>query len=236
MFYSIHFSNHLQKDNCDYICKKYDMQRLITALVVLIAFSSCGPTIYKVQDFDDQTARHKTVAILPTEVNIQLRPNEMKKTTPEQISQAQENTGKDIQDKMYSWFLKRSDKFKYTVAFQDISKTNALLSQAGLLYSTMSTKTKEELCQLLGVDAIISSRAAMKKPMSDGAAIAIGVLIGSWGTTNDVQTSISINEGKKGELVWKYDYNATGSVGSSTDRLVNALMRNASRKFPYNAK
>lgn len=236
MFYSIHFSNHLQKDNCDYICKKYDMQRLITALVVLIAFSSCGPTIYKAQDFDDQTARHKTVAILPTEVNIQLRPNEMKKTTPEQINQVQENTGKDIQDKMYSWFLKRSDKFKYTVTFQDISKTNALLSQAGLLYSTMSTKTKEELCQLLGVDAIISSRVAMKKPMSDGAAIAIGVLIGSWGATNDVQTSISINEGKKGELVWKYDYNATGSVGSSTDRLVNALMRNASRKFPYNAK
>ena len=72
--------------------------------------------------------------------------------------------------------------------------------------------------------------------MSDGAAIAIGVLIGSWGATNDVQTSISINEGKKGDLVWKYDYDASGSVGSSTDRLVNALMRNASRKFPYNAK
>jgi len=212
------------------------MKKIITALTVLVIFASCGPTIYKAQNFDDQTASHKTVAILPAEVNIQLRPNEMKKTTPEQISQAKENTGKDIQDKMYSWFLKRSDKFKYTVSFQDISKTNALLNQADISYNSMVTKTKEELCQLLGVDAIISSRAAMKKPMSEGAAIAVGVLLGSWGSTNDVQTSINIHEGKKGELIWKYDYNVTGSVGSSTDRLVNALMRNASRKFPYNAK
>jgi uncharacterized protein YxeA len=212
------------------------MKKLFIALTALIIFASCGPTIYKAQNFDDQTASHKTVAILPSEVNIQLRPNEMKKTTPEQISQAQENTGKDIQDKMYSWFLKRSGKFKYTVSFQDVSKTNALLSQAGISYNSITTKTKEELCKLLGVDAVISSRAAMKKPMSDGAAIAVGVLVGAWGATNDVQTSISINEGKKGDLVWKYDYKASGSVGSSTDRLVDALMRNASRKFPYNAK
>ena len=198
--------------------------------------ASCGPKIYKTADFNDKTSAHKIVAILPTEVNIQLRPNEMKKTTPEQISQAQENTGRDIQDKMYSWFLKRSDKFKYTVTFQDISKTNALLSQAGLSGSSIAAKTKEQLCQILGVDAVISSRAAMKKPMSEGAAIAVGVIFGSFGSTNDVQTSISINEGKNGELVWKYDYNATGSIGSNTDRLVNGLMRNASRKFPYNAK
>jgi hypothetical protein len=212
------------------------MKRLIAAVSAIITMASCGPTIYKAQNFDSQTTSHKTVAILPSEVSIQLRPNETKKTTAEQIKQAEENTGKDIQDKMYSWFLKRSDKYKYTVSFQDISKTNALLSQAGISYNAMATKTKEELCQLLGVDAVISSRAAMKKPMSEGAAIAVGVLLGSWGSTNDVQTSISINEGKKGELVWKYDYNASGSVGSSTDRLVNALMRNASRKFPYNAK
>jgi hypothetical protein len=72
--------------------------------------------------------------------------------------------------------------------------------------------------------------------MSDDAALALGLIVGVWGSTNDVQTTISINEGKNGDIVWKYDYNATGSVGSNTDRLVNALMRNASKKFPYNDK
>lgn len=210
--------------------------KLIFFFALTITLISCGPTIYKVADFSEVTAKHKTVALLPTEVSMQLRPNEMKKTTPEQLNQMQEQTGKDIQDKMYSWFLKRSGKFKYTVTFQDISRTNALLAQANLTYATINTKTKDELARLLGVDAVISSRATMKKPMSEGAAVALGLLVGAWGNTNNVQTSISINEGIKGDLVWKYDYTASGSVGSNTDNLVNALMRNASKKFPYNAK
>lgn len=207
---------------------------VFTALA--LALTACGPTIYKANDFNEKTAKHKLVAILPTEVDITLRPNEMKKTTVEDIKKSEEKTGFMIQDKMYAWFLKRSNKFKYTVSFQDVSKRNALLAKNGILYSDLRSKTKEELAQLLGVDAVISSTASMKKPMSDGAAIAVGLLIGSWGSTNDVQTSININESTNGDLVWKYDYVATGSVGSNTDQLVNALMRNASRKFPYNSK
>ncbi len=214
------------------------MKRLftITTALFILLLQACGPKIYKTADFESKTANHKAVAILPAEVFIQLRPNEMKKLNTDQLAEMQRKTGETIQDKMYSWFLRRSDKFKYTVSFQDISRTNALLSQAGITYENSKNKTKDELAKLLGVDAVISTRAYMSKPMSEGAAVALGVLFGSWGTTNDVQTSITINEAVKGDLVWKYDYNASGSVGSDPGRLVNALMRNASKKFPYNSK
>jgi hypothetical protein len=213
------------------------MKRLLLSLSIFAFFiAGCAPTIYKTKDFTSKTVNHKIVAILPADVIIQLRPKEMKNTSAEQLIRLEEQTGTSIQDRMYSWFLKRSDKFKYTVSFQDISRTNALLLQAGLDYEHIKTKTKDELARLLEVDAVISTKAIMEKPMSDGAAIVVGVLIGSWGSTNQVQTSISINEATKGELVWKYDYVASGSVGSSPDRLVNDLMRNASRKFPYNKK
>ncbi|MDB5202172.1 MAG: hypothetical protein JWQ27_1581 [Ferruginibacter sp.] len=213
------------------------MKRTLFVLgVIAMLATSCGPTIYKAENFDDRTASHKIVAILPAEVDITLRPNEMRKTSMEQIHESEEKTGLTIQDKMYTWFLKRSGKFKYTVNFQDISKTNALLKQSGISYGDMSGKTKEEIAKLLGVDAVISTKASMKKPMSDGAAVALGILVGQWGSTNDVQTSIAINEAVKGDLVWKYDYRASGSLGSNTDNLVNALMRNASKKFPYNDK
>lgn len=72
--------------------------------------------------------------------------------------------------------------------------------------------------------------------MSEGVAVAVGVLFGAWGSTNNVTTTINIHEAKQGDLIWKYDYVAQGSVGSSPENLVNALMRNASRKFPYNEK
>ena len=69
--------------------------------------------------------------------------------------------------------------------------------------------------------------------MSEGAAIVVGALLGSWGATNKVKTTISINDADSGDLLWKYDYQFSGSIGSTPDNLVTSLMRNASRKFPY---
>ncbi|MEO5782900.1 MAG: hypothetical protein ABIQ07_06500 [Ginsengibacter sp.] len=213
------------------------MKKILLPLAsLLILLSACGPKIYKSNEFDDVTSKHKIVAILPAEVSISLRPNTSKKMTVEEMEKNRQATGYAIQDKMYSWFLRRSDKFKYTVKFQDISKTNSLLKDAGITYGDLRDKSKESLAKLLGVDAVISNITRMDKPMSDGVAVAVGVLFGSWGSTNNVTTTINIHEAKQGDLIWKYDYVAQGSVGSSPENLVNALMRNASRKFPYNDK
>ena len=211
-------------------------KNLLAFFSLALVLAACGPKIYKSAEFDTALARHKTVAILPAEVTTRLRPNEAKRLTPEQLEDINKKTGYDIQDKMYSWFLRRSDRFNYTVSFQDISRTNALLAQAGVTYSNIATKDKAELAQLLGVDAVLQNRSSMDKPMSDGAALAVGIVFGAWGSTNNVQTTINIHDGKTGNLLWKYDYTASGSVGSSPNNLVNGLMRNASKKFPYSAK
>ncbi|MDB5200398.1 MAG: hypothetical protein JWO92_2361 [Chitinophagaceae bacterium] len=209
---------------------------LIPFVSVMILINACGPKIYKSAGFDDITAKHKTVAILPADVTISLRPNQSKKMSAEELEKNREETGYAIQDKMYSWFLRRSDKFKYTVKFQDVSKTNSILKESGLTYRDIRLKSKESIAKLLGVDAVISNITRMDKPMSEGVAVAVGILIGAWGSTNNVTTTINIHEAKQGDLIWKYDYVAQGSVGSSPENLVNALMRNASRKFPYNEK
>jgi hypothetical protein len=233
-------SGTLKKSGPFYICatKKLIIMRQFTLAIALVAIliSSCGPSIYKSNQFSDVAAKHKIVAILPAHVTVQLRPNEMKKTTPEQLQQTEETTGYDFQDKLYSWFLRRSDKYHYTVKFQDISKTNALLKNANISYKDLQTKPKEELARILGVDAVISESIRTDKPMSECAAVAVGAVFGYWGSTNKATTSINIHEAKAGDLIWKYDYEASGSVGSSPDNLVNAIMRNASKKFPYNAK
>lgn len=173
------------------------------------------------------------MAILPAQVNISLRPNEAKKLSAEQINDLATKTGYDIQEKMYGWFLRRGDKFDYTVSFQDVTRTNAKLKEAGINYADLKSTDRAQLAKLLGVDAVMQDRANMEKPMSEGAAVAVGVLVGAWGATNKVQTTIDIHDGISGNLLWKYDYEAAGSVGSSTTKLVDALMRNATKKFPY---
>jgi hypothetical protein len=219
-------------------CLKFSTMKRIIGLVILLTifFLSCGPKIYKSAEFDSAFARHKIVAILPAEVTTQLRPNQAKKVTVDQIREMTEKTGYDIQDKMYSWLLRRSGKFHYTVSFQDVSRTNALLKNAGISYEDLQTKDRAELAKLLDVDAVMQDKARMDKPMSEGAAVAIGLLVGAWGATNKVETTINIHDGKSGNLLWKYDYEASGSVGSSSTKLVDGLMRNASKKFPYQAK
>jgi len=211
------------------------MKKLVYSLFLLIFFS-CGPKIYKSADFSNALAKHKTVAILPAEVNIQLRPNQTKNLSAEQIQEMANKTAIDIQEKMYGWFLRRGDKYDYTVTFQDVTKTNAKLREAGIKYFELKTTDRAKLANILGVDAIMQDRITMEKPMSEGAAIAVGLLVGTWGSTNKVETTINIHDGTTGNLLWKYDYEASGSVGSSSTKLVDALMRNATKKFPYSAK
>lgn len=204
----------------------------ISIVLLSITLASCGPTIYKASNFDENKENVRKLAILPFEVTIDMK-RLPKGVTPESIKNSEEKTGYKIQDNAYTWLLKRGK--DYSVGFQDISKTNSLLKHANITYEMIASEDKSELCKLLGVDAVISGKAAMARPMSDGAAVALGVLFGAWGNTNNVNTSIAIHE-TKGDLLWKYDYNASGSVGSNTTNLTDALMRNASRKFPYKNK
>ncbi len=211
-------------------------KNLIFLSLLAIILTSCGPTIYKTANFEEVATKHKTVAILPALVSIQLRPNEMKRTTPEEMERNEKATGFAIQEKLYGWFLRRSNKQNFTVSFQDVSQTNSMLSDAHIEYKDLQRKSKAELAKLLGVDAVITTSMRTDKPMSEGVAIALGLAFGVWGNTNNAFTTIDIHEAKKGNLMWKYDYQASGSFGSSPERLVNALMRNASKKFPYNAR
>lgn len=196
---------------------------------LLVLFASCGPTIYKAANFDDSKDKIKTLAILPFDVSIDAK-RLPKGTTVETLKESQEKTGYDIQSNAYTWFLQRQK--DYTVTFQDIDKTNALLKKANITYDNIALQDKGELCKLLNVDGIISGKATMSKPMSEGAAVAIGLLAGAWGSTNKTTTSLTIHD-TKGSLLWKYDYEASGSVGSSSESLTKALMKNASKKFPY---
>lgn len=101
-----------------------------------------------------------------------------KGTTIETLKESEQKTGYDIQSKAYSWFLQRNK--DYTVTFQDVDRTNALLKKANISYDDIALQDKAELCKLLGVDGIISGKATMSKPMSEGGAIATAVLLG-WG-------------------------------------------------------
>lgn len=206
---------------------------LAAVFFLTLLCSSCGPSIYLAQDFRTYAPAHKTVAILPASVNIGLRPKEARNTSSDQMHTMQQQSALDFQSRIYAWLLRRQMQQHYTVDFQDVALTNSMLRKANLTDEDMRTLSPQDLAKLLGVDAVLTTSVRTSKPMSDGAAVALGVLVGAWGATNQANITVNIHDGAAGKLLWKYDFVASGSVGSSPENMVNALMRNASRKFPY---
>jgi hypothetical protein len=100
-------------------------------------------------------------------------------------------------------------------------------------FEALRTTSKEDLASLLGVDAVITGKIQREKPMSEAAAVVVGVLIGFWGSTNKVNVDLTIHDGRTGELFWKYNHELSGSVGSSSEQLVKAFTRKIARNFPY---
>ncbi|WP_020570241.1 hypothetical protein [Neolewinella persica] len=197
------------------------------AFAALFTFMSCGPKVYTAPNAASATAAHSVIAIIPPVVNIKGR----KKDDPEALKAAAEADVYTFQQEMYSWMLRRKQQGKIRgVEIMDPETVNAKLERAG--YSTSSRIfTPKELATTLGVDAVITSKFNTSKPMSEGAAVALGVLFGAWGSTNETSASLSIHDPEEG-MLWNYDWVASGTFTSS-EALVNGLMRNASRRMPY---
>jgi uncharacterized lipoprotein YehR (DUF1307 family) len=201
-------------------------------LALVFSVSGCGPSIYTATNFNDVKSQHKTVAILPFEVMIDVK-RLPKGITQENLLDQQKSTGFAVQNSVYAYLLKEMSKNKFTVEFQDIDKTNSQLLKSGTSYEDLKKLSKEEACKILGVDAVIGGKVITSRPMSEGAAIAIGLLVGAWGNTNKATATVTLHDKADSKLLWKYDYEYAGSVGSSTQSLTNALMKSVSKKFPY---
>jgi hypothetical protein len=209
------------------------MPQIITAFIAsLMLLAGCGPTIYKTTGFEQLTATHKTAAILPVATHIKLKPRQMRKTDSAWLKQEEERVGLAMQQEMYNWFLKRGD--NYTISFMDITKTNEILLGAGIKYAEIETKTNIELAELLGVDVVILTSAAMGKQKSDGAVATEVFLLGPQNVRNNkVEIFISAFDAAQGGVVWRYEHEDAGYILETNNQLFDAMMKKAAKKFPY---
>jgi hypothetical protein len=208
--------------------------KILFLATLTLVLASCGPTIYLAPNFEKVKSNHNLLAILPFDVLITMK-NLPKDVTPEMLKDQEKNTGYSIQSHSYTYLLQEMSKNKYTVTFQDVDKTNAMLSKAGISYDKLKEYSKEDLCKTLGVDAVISGKVTMDKPMSDVGAVALAVFVEPfwWTTTNKVNVTMTIHDKNNSNLLWKYDWENSGSIGSSSEQLTKSLMKNVSKNFPY---
>ena len=195
------------------------------AAIVLI-MSSCA-SVYYSPDAKQVSNNHQKIAIVPPTVSIAAR----KKVDAEALKEQQKTESLNFQKEMYSWFLRRKGQNGMRVNILDVETTNAKLTKAG--YFVENTMTPSEIADLLGVDAIMTSNYSLSKPISEGAAVALGLLVGVWGATNEATVTLEIHDKGTENMIWNYNHTLSGSVETSSANVVNALMRKASRQMPY---
>lgn len=177
--------------------------------------------------------KHKIIAILPFQATITY------KRPPKNFDAAtnkadEQKLAYSMQQGMYTYLLRKSE--KYTVTFQDIERTNALLKQKGL-FDKINEITQDSVCKALGVDAAIKSSYAFEKTASDGGAIVKSVLFGSaFGKTANGLLTMQIYNGADGDLLWRFHKEMDEDVFGSPNQVMERMMRKVARNFPYENK
>jgi hypothetical protein len=190
--------------------------------------------LYENPDFDEIAKTHKIIAVVPFKTQVKLRPKQMKDMDDEKLHRLEKAEGEGIQTAMFSWFLKRKKRGKLqTLEVQDPKVTTALLKRNNIDYDNVTDFTPQELAKFLEVDDVITGEFETNKPMSEGASVALGLLVGFWGSTNNAVVNMSVHNAADGVLLWNYNKKVRGSIGSSPEDLINILMRKASRRLAY---
>ena len=229
------------------------MKKIIWSVLLILSTTQVlfGQTLenYTHPLFDSIAKDHAVLSILPFNVTLRLRPREMKKLDIDEFEKMEATQGLVVQSGLHTYFLKKREKDSFKVSFQDISQTNALLEKAGWTSDSLRKKTMKQICRKLGTDGVISGTVVTKKLLSDEASVALNaaalglaaasallvgdVFLSGAGPTNSGTFAINVYEGKKNVLLWKYEKKLSRGLGSDINSVINALMRKASKKFPY---
>ncbi len=201
---------------------------MLCLIVSASAFSQ--KQIFEHPNLKNIIANHKTVAILPFNVSMTYK-KQPKNFDATANKDKETQMATSIQSSMYTYLLRKQKDFNVT--FQDVDKTNILLKKAGL-YDKLDQATSDEIAKVLGVDAVIGGRFENQQTKSEAGALATAVIFGGFGgKTGDGSLTMTLNNGADGELLWRFFKSMDEGLGTSTDDLVEHMMRKVARNFPY---
>ena len=201
---------------------------LLTVLCSFAQFES-GKQIFSAPGLPDLLASAKTVAILPFKVAITYK-KMPKGLNLDMVKDNEQQESVQMQQGMYTYLLRKAN--DYSVSFQDVDRTNALLKKAGV-WDNLGELMADSLCSILKVDAVIRCNWSYAKTGSEAGAIASAMLLGVGKGTGSGQLVMLINGAKDGELVWRMSKEMNEGAFSSANELMERMMRKVGRVFPF---
>ncbi len=222
-------------------------KNLLTTATVLaiIVFASCSHKRYVTSYFDQQTAHHKLIAVLPAEMIF--TGTQPKDITADDIAKIEETESKMFENYLANSILRYANTQNYytAVGVQDISTTQKLLEDNNISIRDSWREDDKKLAKILGVDAVVRMRIQKKRYMSDLASMGVSygkqVLyqIGNVGKfipnvpdkTNDIYASCNVVSNN--QTLWNDDYRGSSNYNVSSERVIDEITDDFGRHFPY---
>ncbi|UOB18193.1 hypothetical protein [Abyssalbus ytuae] len=208
------------------------MKKILLLLLFIISASGYSQkAIYENNAFESLSKHHKKIAILPFTAKLELKDQEG--ISEDKMKKLQEHEGYEVQNALETYFLKKRRRKDYIVDFQDIKNTNALLTKNGINSDNIDIYTTQELCNILGVDAVINGNLTLNALISKGVSTSYDLISFITGKSDYGRIAIKISDGNTGKLLWKYEKAITRKSGKNTFAIIEDMMKKITRKFPY---
>lgn len=205
------------------------MRKLLILVLVLSAPLVWGQkNIYESGKFDQLSRDHKALAILPFFTDLDLD-----NVSPEEKHQLEEQEGYAVQNALETYFGRGKKRKKFSVDFQNISNTNAILAQNNITYDNIDTYTIKDLARILNVDGVISGNLNLNILLSRGISTELSLMDYILGAADYGRIGIKVSDGSTGKLLWKYENEINKKSGKNTLEMIDKMMKKATRRFPY---
>lgn len=206
------------------------MKTLLSTILLFYVLSAVAQkNIYESARFDELSAGHSTLAIIPFFTYLDLEEG----ISRTELQKLEEREGYAVQNALETYFGRGKKKKKFSVEFQNVENTNAILNRNNINYDNIDTYTIKQLCKFLKVDGIISGNLDLNILLSEGIPSDFSFIDYILGDASYGRIGIKISDGETGKLLWKYEQEINKKSGRNTDDLIDRMMKKATRKFPY---
>ncbi|MBL7472109.1 DUF4136 domain-containing protein [Robertkochia sediminum] len=209
------------------------MKKLLIITICLFSTSLifAQKSVYQSNSFEILSKDHKTLAILPFATRLEMENSGNSESA--MLKNQKIHEGYVVQQALEQFFLQRDKKKDYRVEFQNVENTNALLKQAGVTTENLDIKTTQELSNILGVDGVISGDLVLNRLLSQGVDTTFNFIDYISGKSNYGRITIKLSDGATGKLLWRFEQVIDRKSGKNTTAIIDKMMRQSTRKFPY---
>lgn len=217
-------------------------------IFLFLTIGACSTPYYISDTFEEDTADHEIIAILPFEmVYTGNRPAEL---TDEDFQKIELAESQAFQASFYNE-IKRSSKQgrRIRVAIQNYQKTLQLLEKNGIGVKESWHEGIDSLAELLGVDAVVKARIEKNQLMPDLVSFGIGALNffidvlfpggesdEDVGTSKIIYASYYLMDKDDGKTLWSISFEVHADWSRKANNIIEDINVKGVSKFPYRKK